>query len=422
MRAVFRNIGWLLGSRGVNAALSLVYLGLAARCLGLADFGRFSLMIVLAQAITGIATFNTWQAVVHWGGEGAGRTASAAGFAIALDCASIPVGIVLAAIACWSAPLWLPLPESLRLTAFALCCASLLAIRSTPTGILRLHDRYDLAAMAEAVLPATRALGAVIAALAQPGVAGFVAAWALAEAACAGTYWLAALRLQRLRLSDVSLRRLPREEVQAWRFVWGTNLSRSLAVTGKQVLILLVGTFGGAALAGGYRIASQLGLALVQLGEVVSRALYPELVKMRDRAQDLAARMALVSLMTGLTAVALAVIGGEYVIHFVAGPEFAFAYPVMVLLCLAGACDLAGASWDSLLVSRGHAIMAFLCRAVPTIALLALLHRIVQHLGIAGVGMGVLAASALSVAALWFAAQHYRRASPQRCGMAVTEG
>ena len=64
--------------------------------------------------------------------------------------------------------------------ALALCLATLLAMRSTPIGILRLHDRYDLAAAAEAALPATRAVGAVLAAMFAPTIGGFAMAWGMA--------------------------------------------------------------------------------------------------------------------------------------------------------------------------------------------------------------------------------------------------
>lgn len=45
MKRILRNIGWLLGSRGVPAALSLVYLALATHVLGLEEFDRFALLL-----------------------------------------------------------------------------------------------------------------------------------------------------------------------------------------------------------------------------------------------------------------------------------------------------------------------------------------------------------------------------------------
>ena len=67
VRAAGRNLGWLLASRGVVAVLSLVYLGIATRSLGVADFGRFALITGAAQAIATIVGFQTWQIVVRYG-------------------------------------------------------------------------------------------------------------------------------------------------------------------------------------------------------------------------------------------------------------------------------------------------------------------------------------------------------------------
>ena len=86
MRRLFKNMGWLLGGRGFNAVLSLVYLALATRTLGLDGFGQFAIIVALGQMVTGLANFQTWQFVVRWGSgdEGPGE---ATGFAIALDSA-----------------------------------------------------------------------------------------------------------------------------------------------------------------------------------------------------------------------------------------------------------------------------------------------------------------------------------------------
>ena len=67
IRRALTNTGWLMGARGINAVLSLGYLALATRALGLEGFGQFILAITFAQAITGLASFQTWQAVVRWG-------------------------------------------------------------------------------------------------------------------------------------------------------------------------------------------------------------------------------------------------------------------------------------------------------------------------------------------------------------------
>ena len=67
VRASARNFGWLMTTRGVVALLSLVYLGIATRSLGVADFGLFALITGAAQAIATMAGFQTWQIIVRYG-------------------------------------------------------------------------------------------------------------------------------------------------------------------------------------------------------------------------------------------------------------------------------------------------------------------------------------------------------------------
>ena len=45
MQRLMKNIGWLLTGRGLNAVLSLVYLALATRALGLDGFGHFAIIV-----------------------------------------------------------------------------------------------------------------------------------------------------------------------------------------------------------------------------------------------------------------------------------------------------------------------------------------------------------------------------------------
>ena len=402
MKRLLRNIGWLLSGRGVNAVLSLVYLALATRTLGLDGFGYFALIVALGQTVTGLANFQTWQFVVRWG-AGEDGPAEATGFAIALDMLSIALGTVLAAALCWSAQFWLPLPPDLLWLAFGFCMVSLLAIRTTPTGLLRLRFEYGRATAAEAVQPIVRAVGAILAAIFMPTVTGFILAWAAAEVCVAAALWFAAGRSERIDFSQISLFRLPREHAGAWKFVWSTNLTGSLNVGSKQVLILLVGAIGGESFAGGFRVASQLGQALVSLAQTVSKAIYPELVHARDNAHDMARRMANIALVGGALAVLVAIFLGRPGLVLIAGPEFRVVYWAMVILAIAGAIELVGASLESLLVSAGRAGTAFVMRAVPTIIGLSLLQVAMDWNGLKGAAFTVLGASALSVIGFWVA-------------------
>jgi O-antigen/teichoic acid export membrane protein len=316
---------------------------------------------------------------------------------------SVAMGTVIAAVVMWTAHYWLPLPADLLWLTFGYCVVSLISIRATPTGLLRMNFKYATATAAEAVQPIIRAIGAVLAWLLMPTVAGFILAYAVSEVAVAAALWFAAARDQRIDLSALSLTRIPEKHPDAWRFVWSTNLSGSLTIAGKQVMILLVGTFGGAALLGGFRVASQLGQALIALAQTVSKAILPELVQARDDAIVMARRMANIALVGGVIAVLVALFFGRWGLALIAGEEFGAFYWAMVILAIAGAVELVGASLESLLVSAGRAGTAFIVRAVPTVLALLLLDVAIDWNGAKGAAFAMLGSSSLAVIGFYVA-------------------
>ena len=106
---------------------------------------------------------------------------------------------------------------------------------------------------------------------------------------------------------------------------------------------------------------------------------------------------------TGVAAVALAALAGHWLIVAIAGREYAAAYAPMIVLSAAAAIELAGATLEALLVSRGHAFRNFMLRAVPTALAVAALPLAVLQAGATGAAAAVLAASALTVAGLMWA-------------------
>src|SRR3546814_14513144 len=121
LRRVFANAGWLLGGKGVGALLSIIYIALATRTLGLEEFGRFALVVALGQAIAGLVTFQTWQFVVRYGAaarmEGdVARRERIVAFELMLDLASAAGGGLLAAggVVALGSPPDLPIEQSGR--------------------------------------------------------------------------------------------------------------------------------------------------------------------------------------------------------------------------------------------------------------------------------------------------------------------
>lgn len=133
------------------------------------------------------------------------------------------VGTAASAVLVLTAPLWLDVPSELMWLTFWYCVISLVAIRTTPTGMLRLHNEYGKATWAEAVQPVIRAGGAVLAWWLMPDVTGFILAFAVSEIGTALSLWVVAARVQPVTFASISLKAIPARHKDAWRFVLSTN-------------------------------------------------------------------------------------------------------------------------------------------------------------------------------------------------------
>ena len=163
---VLRNTAWLLGGKGFGAVCSIVYLAILTRTLGVKGFGHFSLIFGTAQALVAIAGFQTWQVVVRYGSEHVharawdkfGRLGMLCGV---LDAVGAAVGCGLAAVLIYGFGPSLDLNPDYVDMAFWFCVASLWALVSAPTGIVRALNRFDMAVYVEAVVPLARLVAAV---------------------------------------------------------------------------------------------------------------------------------------------------------------------------------------------------------------------------------------------------------------------
>lgn len=410
-RAVLRNLGWLLASRGVLAVLSLIYLAIATRALGVTGFGRFALITGAAQALSGLVTFQTWQVVVQYGvgplQEGDDRVLGRLFRASALlDAASAIVGVALAAAILWTWGDSFGIGPTLRRATLIFVVVQLLTIRSTPLGILRLRDEFRLSAFADSVTPVSRLTGATLVALFHPTVQGFLAAWAVAEVLTAATYWTMVARrgdLALLRRGEGG-RRLLREQRGLLRFAFSTNANATLGLSTKQVPLLVVGAALGPAAAGTFRLAAQIAQALAKVSQLVSRAAFPELVRNARAVQSQAMRRTLLRMVgatagAGVVIMVLVSLVGRQVLSLVGGPGFGSAYPVLMWMALAGCLELATVGMETVMTAQGRAGTVFVMRAASVAVLMAVAAWSLPTFGTVGMGLAV-AAGALSAALL----------------------
>lgn len=414
MRAALRNLGWLLASRGVLAVSSLVYLGLATRTLGLADFGRFALVTGAAQALALLVGFQTWQAVVRYGVDHVRRDDPVAlgrlyRACILLDGVSAVLGIALAITILFLFGDRMGISGGMMMDTVIFTVAQIVTIRSTAIGILRLSDRFRESATADSVTPIVRLIGTVLAASFMPTLQAFLWTWAIAEIATAAVYWWLLAKngdLAIIRRGHVTLGQLTAENPQLLPFLVNTNISSSLGLASKHLPLLFVGGFVGPAAAGGFRIAIQLAQALVKFSQLLSRAAFPELVRaMREGAADGMAR----SLRCGFTAAGvtgLAILGvialtGRPLLIAVGGDaQYAAAYPMLVWMAAAGAIDLAVVTFEPVLLAAHRSANAMLARTVGVVVQVATMIALLPIMATVGTSIGVFAGSLVSAVLL----------------------
>lgn len=419
---VIRNVGWLLSGKLLAALLSLVYLGLAARVLGLEEFGLFALILAYAQAIGNFSQFQSWQVVIRFGALHLRdikneRFERLIAFNIWLDLtgaiASAGLGFFMAGLAGellgWS-------DDATWVTSF-FSLTLVFSIRATPTGVLRLLDRFDQLTLAESVTPIIRFAGAVVAAIWMPNIFGFLVAWAISEIVTSIVLWIMAAKA--LRSFGIALRiqwptGVRSENDGLWRFACTSNATASVNLVWQQLGTLAVGSAVSASAAGIYRIAFQIAQGLSKPAQMLGRVVYPEFARLEGYSdfKRTVWRSTAAAGVAGVVMVAMTAIAGEEVLTLIAGAEYAKAAPVLLILSVAAAIDLFGFAIEPALLAAGYAGRALIARAAAAVVYIVCLLIALNEWGVYGAAFAAVAGSVIaSFLSVFFL---YRIGSKQR--------
>lgn len=401
LRRILQNTTWLLGGKGFGALCSIVYLAILTRTLGLKDFGHFSLIFGTAQALVALAGFQTWRVVVRYGSEHVhqqqwdkfGRLAMLAGL---LDVVGAILGCLLAAVAIYGFSGVLSLNPDYIDMAFWFAVASLWALVSAPTGILRALHRFDRAVYVEAIVPSGRLLAALWIWYTGPTVGRFLFAWAAIDLVEAALYWYTARRLapQAIRFRYLrDWRKAIDENEGIVRFFLVTYASESLDAAMKNGPLLAVGAFISTRAAGLYRLAAQVTQALGKLSSLLTRAVYAEVARARvaskaDDFRKLARQTTVLASGTGVFVVVIALLLGEQVLGLIGGEAFEGGADILVPLAVAASFELAMVAFEPVLHSTGRAHHSLFAR-LASVGALAVGMALFLPLGASGVAWAV---------------------------------
>ena len=416
---LFANLVWLLGGKGFGAVCSLIYLAILTRSLGLKDFGHFSLIFGTSQALIAIAGFQTWRVVVRYGAThvhtkdwtALGRLGMLAG---TIEVAGAIMGGMIAYLVFYQLADVLDLNRELIDIAFWFNVVAVWALVSTPTGIVRALDRFDVAVYVEALVPLGRLTAAAAIWITGPSLTKFLIAWLVIDLLEAAIYWVMAKVLcpEAVRLRHLGgWRKAFQENPGVGRFFLITYAGTSLDAGMRHGPLLAVGFFVGTSAAGLYRLAHQLAQGLSKFSTLLTRATYAEIARARVVAavadfRNLVLQTTRLAGAASAVVVALAVLGGGHLLVLLGGEDFREAYAILTPLTIAACFELASVAFEPVLHATGRARYALVARLIAVCAVGAGVLFLVGPFAAEGAAWAVAFGGLVSYVAMGLMARH----------------
>ncbi len=399
---ILRNARSLLSGKAAGGVLSLAYLAIAARGLGPEGMGALVLAHTYALVIAGVARFQSWQAVIRFGapmvrdGDEA-RFKDLLRYTIRLDLIS---GVVSVAAALAIAPFaarafgW---SEDIRGLITVYCFATPFLIAATPTGVLRLYDKFQVLGWQLTLMPLVRFVGAIVLWISGAGLAAFLIVWiASVFVHGASLWWLGWRELKKRKQTPRIFGKAQRTADKAWLpFMIKTNLSSSIDLMHNNIPVLIVGAVLGGAAAGFLKLAYNLANLLAQPVNMFNQATYPELSKVeaeqgRGEMTKVAFRSVGIAVAIAAPIVLVYFLFRRQLAEIVAGAEFLPAAPLIAMMAAAQLFRIAALGFESAVLARGRAGWALTGQASGALAHLAFLAATLAVMGVAAAPVAIM--------------------------------
>ena len=400
-RLLFKNAGTLLSGNMIAWILGLITFAITARILGPTQFGIFVLITTYVTIVDKILNFQSWQALIKYGAEVLEKKnndgfKSIVKFCTLLDVATAVLGTIVSIMAASWVGQWLSWESETVLMAAIYSFVILFNISGTPTGILRLFNRFRLFAVQNIVTATIKFVGILIIYFTGASLWFVLILWMITT--ILGQLLLFGLGWRELHMRGFEgtfmapIRDISTQHPGIWEFVLTTNLNSSIRLGSRELDTMLVGGFVGVEGAGLYKIAKQIAAIPAMLSDPLYQAIYPDLSRLWARGEIKAFKQLL--LRSGLVAGGGAtviwlgvVLLGSFFIQIVFGAEFVPAQPVLVWYMLAMVIAIYGFPLQPAMLSMGQPKTTFWVHLFSTIAYFLLLVIFIEWIGLVGAGI-----------------------------------
>jgi O-antigen/teichoic acid export membrane protein len=407
-RSLVKNTSYLAVSKGVSAVAGIATLAFAGRALGLVEFGLLILIASYSQAASGLTRFQSWQLIIRYGGAALtsgdqGTFKRSIGFGLGLDASSGLVGLAAAMLLLPLIGPWTGIQGDLIATAMAYCLLVPTMGAATPVGVLRALDRFDLIGWQGTVTPIFRSVLAGIGWWQGWSLPAFVAIWFVTDLGGDLFQWfLAGRELKRKEmLSGIRPTLRPRGLPGAWPFAIQVNVHSSLMSAWGPVARVIIGGLLGPASAALYRVASSLADSAQKPADLLSKAYYPEVVRMDLTTKHpwrLMLRGTAMASAFGIAAVLVVLLIGQWLLATLFGPDFVGAYPVLLVLVGVPLVWTVGFPLTPMLYALDRPDAPLKARAIGTVVYLAIVAPLCWRFDVAGAAAALLIGNLVIVA------------------------
>jgi len=289
LRRIAGNMGRLLSGKAAAGIISLGSIAIAARILGVEQYGVLNLVHGFATLMGGTIAFSGFHGMVRYGAEALNRGAPTQFRNLVLLLALIELG--MAAVAIGVAMLLVPWvgaslgwsPQAIQFGGLY-CLAILATVRATPQGLLQLAERFDLIGLHPVIMPLVRLVGALAILFMDGGLAAFLWVWLAAAIAEGLSMWvLCWIGTRHLAIGAdgrPTLKGTRRDNPGIVRFIATTNLDLTLRDIAPKATPLIIGWMLGPAAAGLYALVQRASAILIQPAQMLGEAAYPVVTRL----------------------------------------------------------------------------------------------------------------------------------------------
>ncbi len=413
LRRILRNSTMLVSSKAIAGFSGLAYLAMAGQVLGSGKLGMLILVHSTTIAVREITSFRSWQAFIRYGAEyltEQNRTKfhSLLRLTIQLDVLASVIGSVLGALLLYHIAPVFGFSADLRFLAVMYCLSTLVALKSSPVGVLRLFGRFDLLARYALVVPAVRTVGAVACWLYGAPLQVFLLVWFLADVASSAVLMILGYRVLRQQpvARHLALRWEPlraQMHVRIWPFIWSSNLHSTVGIATTHLPVLIAGIMLGPVASAFVKICQEVSGVLAKPAQLLAETIYPELARLVPLNANLTIlRLSMRSMLFGglasLVLLVVVVFNSERLLMLLFGEEYGAAHQLLNLFVFSAGIQLSTFIFEPLLYAQNRPDFVFLLRLLVSAAKIAGMVAVLPYLGVEGVGYTmILAALAVSL-------------------------